>query len=61
VFAHISIAKPKFFAAHKMVNSRIENIIIKNAPVQVFSINNAQYLTIDGVTVDNSAGTAKGQ
>jgi polygalacturonase len=48
--------KPKFFYAHKMINSVIEKIKILNSPVQVFSVNGASYLTINGVTVDNSAG-----
>lgn len=52
--------KPKFFYAHKMINSRIEKIKILNSPVQVFSINGASSLTVDSVTVDNSAGTSKG-
>jgi polygalacturonase len=48
--------KPKFFYAHKMTNSNIQNIKIKDSPVQIFSINNAQKLTLTGITVDNSAG-----
>ncbi|KAG9658949.1 endopolygalacturonase PGb, partial [Aureobasidium melanogenum] len=48
--------KPKFFYAHSMTNSKIQNIKIKNSPVQVFSINNSKQLTLTGVTVDNSAG-----
>ncbi|CAD0019182.1 unnamed protein product [Aureobasidium pullulans] len=48
--------KPKFFYAHKMTNSKIQNIKIKDSPVQIFSINNAKQLTLTGVTVDNSAG-----
>jgi polygalacturonase len=53
-------AKPKFFYAHKMISSKISGITIKNSPVQVFSINNAQSLTIDGVTIDDSAGDSGG-
>lgn len=33
---------------------------MKNSPVQVFSVNGAQSLTIDGVTVDDSAGDSGG-
>jgi polygalacturonase len=48
--------KPKFFAAHKMTNSKIQNIKIKDSPVQIFSINNSQQLALTGITIDNSAG-----
>ena len=50
--------KPKFFYAHKMVSSSISPITIKDSPVQVFSINGAQDLTLTGMTIDNSAGDA---
>jgi polygalacturonase len=53
-------AKPKFFYAHKMTNSNINGITILNSPVQVFSINDANGLTVNGVTVDDSAGTSQG-
>jgi polygalacturonase len=43
-----------------MNGGAIRGIKILNSPVQVFSINGATGITIDGVTVDNSAGTAKG-
>ncbi|GLI75687.1 polygalacturonase [Penicillium ochrochloron] len=52
--------KPKFFAAHNLINSKIENIHIKNSPVQVFSINSANGLTLDGITVDNADGDSNG-
>ncbi|KAI5360039.1 putative glycoside hydrolase, family 28, pectin lyase/virulence factor [Septoria linicola] len=48
--------KPKFFYAHSMTSSTISNIKIKNSPVQVFSINTATDLTLDTITIDNSAG-----
>ncbi|KAA8907995.1 polygalacturonase precursor [Sphaerosporella brunnea] len=48
--------KPKFFAAHKMINSSITGLKIKNTPVQCFSINNSQNLDIESVTIDNRAG-----
>ncbi|KAJ5648974.1 uncharacterized protein N7484_002697 [Penicillium longicatenatum] len=52
--------KPKFFYAHKMINSKIEDIYIKNSPVQVFSINGASELTMSGITVNNSDGDDNG-
>jgi polygalacturonase len=52
--------KPKFFYAHKMTNSVIKGITIKNSPVQVFSINNADTLTVSGVTINNKDGDSKG-
>lgn len=52
--------KPKFFYAHKMINSKIDNIYVKNSPVQVFSINGASELTLNKVTVNNADGDSKG-
>lgn len=52
--------KPKFFAAHKMFDSHINNIKIVNAPVQVVSINGCDGLTINSMTIDNSAGDSAG-
>jgi len=52
--------KPKFFYAHKMTNSIIKGITIKNSPVQIFSINNSQGLQVNGVTVNNKDGDSKG-
>ncbi|PWN47943.1 endopolygalacturonase precursor [Violaceomyces palustris] len=52
--------KPKFFYAHKMISSTIKGLNVKNTPVQGFSINNAQELTVDKVTIDNSAGDSGG-
>ncbi|KAJ6019936.1 hypothetical protein N7522_000011 [Penicillium canescens] len=46
--------------AHKLTNSIIENIYIKNSPVQVFSINGATELSLSGITVDNADGDSKG-
>ncbi|KAA8896257.1 polygalacturonase [Sphaerosporella brunnea] len=48
--------KPKFFYAHSMIDSSITGLNIKNTPVQCFSINNSENLTIDSVTIDNSDG-----
>ncbi|KAJ8070513.1 hypothetical protein OCU04_000887 [Sclerotinia nivalis] len=48
--------KPKFFSAHNLISSTIENIYILNPPVQVFSIDNANGLTINNVTINASAG-----
>ncbi|KAI3392513.1 hypothetical protein diail_5554 [Diaporthe ilicicola] len=52
--------KPKFFAAHGLRNSKINNIKIVNAPVQVVSINGCDGLTINSMTIDNSAGDSAG-
>ncbi|KAJ5665960.1 uncharacterized protein N7477_008408 [Penicillium maclennaniae] len=52
--------KPKFFYAHNMIGSKIENIYIKNSPVQVFSINGANDLTLSGITVNNADGDSQG-
>lgn len=48
--------KPKFFQAHDLTDSTIENIYVLNPPHQVFSINNADTLTLTGITVDASDG-----
>ncbi|OLN86865.1 Polygalacturonase 2 [Colletotrichum chlorophyti] len=53
--------KPKFFQAHDLTNSRIQDITILNAPVQVFSINNVKTLHVDSVTINNKAGTSQGK
>ncbi|POS74807.1 polygalacturonase [Diaporthe helianthi] len=52
--------KPKFFAAHKMMKSSINNITIKNAPVQVVSINGCDNLTVNRMHIDNKDGDSKG-
>ncbi|KAK4952538.1 Polygalacturonase 1 [Elasticomyces elasticus] len=53
--------KPKFFYAHKLLGkSSISNINIKNSPVQVFSINGADGLTLTNVHIDNTAGDSGG-
>ncbi|KAF2176444.1 glycoside hydrolase family 28 protein [Zopfia rhizophila CBS 207.26] len=48
--------KPKFFYAHSLRQSSISNLNVKNTPVQGFSINSATDLTLDHITIDNSAG-----
>lgn len=48
--------KPKFFYAHNLISSTISDISIKNSPVQVFSINGAENLVLDGITIDNTDG-----
>ena len=50
--------KPKFFSAHSLSSSTISNIMIKNPPVQVVSINSCDGLTITDMTIDASAGDA---
>ena len=52
--------KPKFFYAHKMLSSTIQGLNVWNAPVQGFSINGASALTVQDVTIDNSAGDTAG-
>ena len=48
--------KPKFFYAHDLTGaSTISGLNILNYPVQCFSINGADGLTISDVTIDNSA------
>lgn len=51
--------KPKFFAAHSLTSSTISDLKIQNTPVQAVSINDANGLTITGMTIDNSAGSSK--
>jgi polygalacturonase len=50
--------KPKFFAAHNLVDSTITSLLIKNTPRQAVSIAGCRNLTITGMTIDNSAGDA---
>jgi polygalacturonase len=52
--------KPKFFYAHNMKTSSISNIKILNSPVQVFSIDGAETLSLDSITIDNSSGDTTG-
>ncbi|KAJ4117489.1 hypothetical protein NW768_010852 [Fusarium equiseti] len=52
--------KPKFFAAHKLTNSKINNIYVKNSPVQCLSINGVNGLQINKFTLDNKDGDSKG-
>ncbi|KAB2581238.1 putative extracellular protein [Lasiodiplodia theobromae] len=48
--------KPKFFYAHKLISSTIKGLNIKNTPVQCMSINGAEELYVQDVTIDNSDG-----
>lgn len=48
--------KPKFFQAHDLTSSTIENINILNPPHQVFSINGADTLTLANIEIDASDG-----
>ena len=52
--------KPKFFAAHDLTDSSISNLHILNTPIQAISIDDADTLTVSGVTIDNSAGDTAG-
>jgi polygalacturonase len=46
----------QFFYAHSLTSSHINNLNVKNTPVQGFSINGATGLTLDHITIDNTAG-----
>ncbi|KAI8963420.1 glycoside hydrolase family 28 protein [Daldinia sp. FL1419] len=52
--------KPKFFYAHNLKSSSITGLNVKNTPVHGFSINGAKGLTLDHITIDNSAGDSGG-
>lgn len=54
------VTKPKFFAAHSLEDSLIENLYIENTPVHAFSISGCDNLTIRNVTIDDSAGDEAG-
>jgi polygalacturonase len=46
----------QFFSAHNLKQSTITGLNVKNTPVQGFSINSVTGLTLDHITIDNSAG-----
>lgn len=52
--------KPKFFYAHDLTDSVISGIYIQNSPVQVFSVDNSNYLTLEDITIDNTDGDDDG-
>ncbi|KAF2224140.1 the polygalacturonase [Elsinoe ampelina] len=52
--------KPKSFYAHKLISSTIQNLNVKNTPIQFMSINGAQNLNVKNVVMDNSAGDTAG-
>lgn len=54
------VTKPKFFAAHSLITSTIENIYIYNAPVQVFSVDTVTTLALTDITVNNIDGDSLG-
>lgn len=54
------VTKPKFFYAHDLTDSSIENLHIENTPVQAVSINGVDGLTVTDMTIDNSAGDDNG-
>ncbi|CBF80314.1 hypothetical protein AN8327.2 [Aspergillus nidulans FGSC A4] len=54
------VTKPKFFYAHDLTDSTIQNLYIENTPVQAVSINGCDGLTITDMTIDNSAGDDAG-
>ncbi|CAN8096193.1 unnamed protein product [Discula destructiva] len=52
--------KPKFFKANNLNNSVLDSIKILNAPINSFSINYIETLTVKNITIDNSAGDKLG-
>lgn len=55
------VTKPKFFYAHSITGtSTIKGLNILNTPVQGFSIDGSSGLTLDSITIDNSAGSSLG-
>jgi polygalacturonase len=50
--------KPKFFYAHSLTNSVIQNVKIINSPVQVYSVDGANGLLMSNLIIDDSAGDA---
>ncbi|KAF4975742.1 hypothetical protein FZEAL_7519 [Fusarium zealandicum] len=52
--------KPKFFWAHGLTDSSINNLYIKNTPVHAVSINGANGLTITDMTINDADGDDHG-
>lgn len=52
--------KPKFFTVHDLVDSEIKGLNVKNTPVHGFSIISVTNLTLNNITMDNSAGNYPG-
>ncbi|KAK5175340.1 uncharacterized protein LTR77_000479 [Saxophila tyrrhenica] len=52
--------KPKFFYAHSLSDSVIDNLHILNTPVQAVSINTCDGLKVRNMTIDNSDGDSQG-
>ncbi|KAJ2994844.1 hypothetical protein NUW58_g1439 [Xylaria curta] len=55
------VTKPKFFKANHLNDSVLENITIRNAPKNSFSLNYVYNLTVKDVTVDDSDGASLGK
>ncbi|CAK7207626.1 hypothetical protein SEUCBS139899_010436 [Sporothrix eucalyptigena] len=53
--------KPKFFYAHDLTNSAINNFYVLNTPIQAISISGASGLTITNMTINNEAGNSLGK
>ena len=53
--------KPKFFYAHSLTNSAINNFYVLNTPLQAISIDGASGLTITNMTINNQAGDSLGK
>ncbi|KAJ5752211.1 family 28 glycoside hydrolase [Penicillium odoratum] len=54
------VTKPKFFAAHDLIDSTITDLYIENTPVQAVSIDGCDGLTITDMTINNEAGDSLG-
>lgn len=55
-----NLTKPKFFAAHNVVNSIIKGLNVKNTPIHGFSIKNVTNLGLYDITINNSDGNHPG-
>ncbi|KAH8662603.1 glycoside hydrolase [Xylariales sp. PMI_506] len=55
------VTKPKFFKANNLNDSVLDSITILNAPINSFSLNHVNNLTVQDVTVDDAAGAALGK
>ncbi|CAG7935386.1 unnamed protein product [Penicillium nalgiovense] len=51
--------KPKFFYAHKLTDSSITGLNVKNTPVQAFSVQ-GDNVVLDHITIDNTDGDTNG-
>jgi polygalacturonase len=56
LYRSVIVLTSQFFYAHSLTSSSINYLNVKNTPVQGFSINGATQLTLDHITIDNTAG-----